>query len=253
MSVYSIHFSPTGGTKKVADRLISSWGGHIEIDLCDFTQDFSRYHFTLEDVCLISFPVFEGHIPPIVLERMAPMTVEGTPCVLAAVYGNRAINDALLEAEDKLTPMGFRPFGAVSAVAKHSTLPYAIGRPDEEDSAQLEGFSIRLKAAWEGGTYTVPVAVPGQRPYFEVPVTPVWPLFDGEKCVRCMTCAQLCPAQAIDHTDPSIVDHDKCARCARCLAVCPTGAWYWDPERTKLMTTKMAHIFAGRKPNELFL
>lgn len=253
MSVYSIYFSPTGGTKKVADRLISAWGDHVEIDLSDYTQDFSRYHLTAGDLCLVSFPVFEGHIPPIVVERLGRMTVEDTPCILAAVYGNRAYNDALLEAEDRLIPMGFRPFGAVSAVAKHSTLPFAADRPDEGDRAELEDFSVQLRNRWQQGGFEVAVTVPGQRPYFEVPVTPVWPFYDAEKCVHCMTCAPLCPVQAIDHSDPGIVDQDKCVRCARCLAVCPVGARYWDPDRTRLMTTKNAHLFAGHKPNELFL
>ncbi len=34
MKVYNIFFSPTGGTKKVADELVSAWNGDVdEIDL----------------------------------------------------------------------------------------------------------------------------------------------------------------------------------------------------------------------------
>ena len=43
MSVYSIIFSPTGGTKKVADLFVNAFAGeYTEIDLTDAFRDFSE-------------------------------------------------------------------------------------------------------------------------------------------------------------------------------------------------------------------
>ena len=49
MSLYTIIFSPTGTTKKVADTLASAMAEHhTEIDLSDNNRSFSRTAFTDE-------------------------------------------------------------------------------------------------------------------------------------------------------------------------------------------------------------
>ena len=50
-------------------------------------------------------------------------------------------------------------------------------------------------------------------------------LIDPEICIRCYTCENTCPIQAIEHDDVNVVvDPDKCDRCMECIPVCPTGS-----------------------------
>lgn len=256
MSVYAVCFSPTGGTKKVIEGLTFAWEGVIPMDLSDSCENFLKYSFAEDDVCLIGFPVFEGRVPPIVLERLAAMKGHGTPAILVAVYGNRDINDALLELKNEMMARGFYPFAAVSAVAQHSSLPqFAVGRPDENDIVELQNFSLRIKEKLESGDCSEPVEVPGKEPYIilggKAPKN--YPLFDPENCTHCMKCAQKCPAKAISMEDLSLLNQETCARCMRCVAICPVHARFLDPERQAATATRLAKAFEGRKPNQIYL
>lgn len=50
-------------------------------------------------------------------------------------------------------------------------------------------------------------------------------LIDPEVCIRCNTCEETCPIDAITHNDDNyVVDVDICNFCMDCIAPCPTGA-----------------------------
>ena len=50
-------------------------------------------------------------------------------------------------------------------------------------------------------------------------------LIDPEICIRCNTCEESCPIDAITHDDRNyVVDPGKCDSCNVCIAPCPTGA-----------------------------
>ena len=50
-------------------------------------------------------------------------------------------------------------------------------------------------------------------------------LIDPEICIRCNTCEETCPIDAITHDARNyVVDPAKCDGCNACLAPCPTGA-----------------------------
>lgn len=50
-------------------------------------------------------------------------------------------------------------------------------------------------------------------------------LIDPEICIRCYTCENTCPIDAIEHDDNNVVvDPDKCNFCMECIPVCPTGS-----------------------------
>ena len=105
MSNYSICFSPTGGTKKVADILgnamASDWQ---EIDLCRVV---APMNLTAEDVCLVSVPSYGGRVPGVALDRLAAIKANGAKAVLVCVYGNREWEDTLTELQDTLNRCGF--------------------------------------------------------------------------------------------------------------------------------------------------
>ena len=58
-------------------------------------------------------------------------------------------------------------------------------------------------------------------------------LIDPEVCIRCNTCEETCPIDAITHDSRNyVVDADICNHCGNCVSPCPTGAidhWHTLP------------------------
>ena len=50
-------------------------------------------------------------------------------------------------------------------------------------------------------------------------------LIDPEICIRCNTCEETCPVDAITHDSNNyVVDVAKCNLCLNCIPPCPTGS-----------------------------
>ena len=144
---YEILFSPTGGTMKTANLLTKEFSADVRVvDLMDRTADFSAIPFTQEDLCIVAVPSFGGRVPAPAVKRLSRMKGNGARAILMAVYGNRAIDDTLLELKDVLTQAGFRPVAALEAVAQHSIMPqFGPGRPDNQDHRELMDFAKQIK------------------------------------------------------------------------------------------------------------
>lgn len=251
MSQYNIHFSPTGGTKKVADLLANALAGDFqEIDLC---RELEPMTLTAEDVCLISVPSYGGRVPPIALDRLKAVPANGAKAILVCVYGNREWDDTLTELQDTLEDIGFVCAAAVAAVAEHSIFrQFAAGRPDGEDAAQLTRFAAEIRKKLEGNVFG-PLNLEGShgtyQKYGGVPFKP-----EGDKsCVRCGLCAESCPAGAIDMENPRKTDKDKCISCMRCVVLCPQHARDLNALMMKGAAVAMAPKLGGHKENHLFL
>ena len=64
MKLYDMVFSPTGGTKKVAECLTGVLEGKVTtVDLADSRQDFNAVSLEKEDVAVISVPSYGGAGP----------------------------------------------------------------------------------------------------------------------------------------------------------------------------------------------
>ena len=61
MKLYAFYFSPTGGTKRVLDEVLTAWDceKHL-VDLADRAADFGGISFEKDDVCLAAVPSFSG-------------------------------------------------------------------------------------------------------------------------------------------------------------------------------------------------
>ena len=98
MAHYSIYFSPTGGTKKVADILTSNLSGaYEEIDL---SREVTPLSLNEADVCIISVPSYGGRVPAIAIQRLRLLSGNGAKAILNCVYGNREWEDTLTELQD---------------------------------------------------------------------------------------------------------------------------------------------------------
>ena len=112
---YNIYFSPTGGTKKVADILVSNLGGEFcDVDIC---RDIESMTLQADDVCLVSVPSFAGRVPQIAIKRIKKITANGAKAILNCVYGNREWDDTLTELQDTIEACGFVCVAAIAAVA----------------------------------------------------------------------------------------------------------------------------------------
>ena len=45
-----------------------------------------------------------------------------------------------------------------------------------------------------------------------------------EECVACGTCAEECPAEAIEEGEPYVINDEKCTECGSCFEACPVEA-----------------------------
>lgn len=253
MKLYSIVFSPTGGTQKAASLLAGALEGEaVQVDLTDSKQDFHTVHLMQDDVAVIAVPSYAGRVPAVAVERLAMLNGCGARAVLVCVYGNRAYEDTLVELEDTAKQSGFRVIAAVAAIAEHSIArQFASGRPDEQDAQQLTELARQIQGKLAAGDYSEP-AIPGNRPYKKAGGVGMVPK-PSKECTKCRVCAEGCPVQAIDPEDPAKVNEKACISCMRCVRRCPHSARKINPVTLSAVGLALKKACSQRKDCELFL
>ena len=255
-----IYYSPTGTSKKVLEGIAKGLGIK-DIGLIDLTpiEEASKSHsIPAGELAIIATPVYGGRVPIVAAQRFKTVKGNGTPTVLVAVYGNRAIEDALIELKDITTEQGFRTVAAAAFIGEHSfsndATPIAPGRPDSEDIEKAKKFGEQVKAKLEGMTKIVEITVPGNKPYKERnPSGPRFPETTAETCTLCGACAEVCPTGAITVGDKVETAKEKCTACSACVKACPTGARVWTNEGIKKAATWLHTEYSKRREPEYFL
>ncbi|MBE6570377.1 MAG: 4Fe-4S ferredoxin [Ruminococcaceae bacterium] len=250
--LYNICFSPTGGTRKVADILAARLGGaDRNIDLCRDPEGITLH---TDDICLVSVPSYSGRVPAIAIRRIRKIQANGAKAILNCVYGNRAWEDTLTELQDTLEACGFVCAAAVAAVAEHSIFrQFAAGRPDDADTRQLTEFADRILEKLQAGVFGDLHLAGSHGTYKEISRGgALLPEANG-LCTACGLCADSCPVGAIDRHNSNKTDKEICIGCMRCVRLCPQHARDFDAGFMQTMTEKFAAGLSGRKENTLFL
>ena len=209
-----------------------------------------KFTFEQTDLLVLAYPVYGGRMPLPLVEQVQRLRGEGTAAVIAAVYGNRAFEDALVEAADLLSGNGFVVIAGAAIIGEHSyTRQLATGRPNRDDLQQAEAFG-RVVAAMSRSALA-PADLPGNRPY----KPRRGPLQDRPKtnadCFDCLACAAGCPMGVISHNDPRQVN-DGCIRCNACVKVCPVNAKSFGSQEFLDLRQWLLDNFMERKENQFF-
>lgn len=252
--IYNIVFSATGRCERVLTEFSGNWDGEkCRIDLSDAAMPL--YNMTADDVCLVAVSVYGGRLPARAVPNLEKLNGNGAKAVLMAVYGNRAVDDALVELQDILTRQGFVCVAGIEAAAEHSIFPqYGKERPDAEDIAQLAGFAGQIKEYLDTHRAVGALTLPGNRPYMKAMALPFQPKVN-DSCTGCKKCVGVCPAQAIPADNPRTTDKTKCMFCLRCIDTCPAKARVIPLPKPvySVVGAVMKKELGGRKDNRLYI
>ena len=251
--MYSIYFSPCGGTEKVMQAI----GRDIPLPKYEYNITLPQnrtgeLRFSQDDLVIMGFPVYGGNMPRFFPSLIAHLKGADTSLIMVAVYGNREYEGAFLDMHEGVSPNGFIPVAAIAAVAQHSSAPHiATGRPDADDREKLAQFG--LQALHKTHTGREALATPGAHRTWDLPAgIDIFPNTDLDACTNCGQCSKVCPMGAAS-TDGTATDRDKCIVCAACIKYCPASARrFGNAETKKEYASHLAHAVA-RKEAVLFL
>lgn len=250
--VYAIFFSATGNTKKsvmamaqgAADAL--GRGEALAVEAIDVTCEAAPAPraFGPDDAVIIGMPVYAGRIPLAVRDRLTVFTGQGTRCLVAASYGNRHYDDAVLELADMAAEQGFDVKGGAALIGRHTYGEIQVDRPDAADLDQSRAFAAQAILRDSAP------AIPGSRPYREGMLRGKFHPLTSDACVKCGLCAKRCPMKAIGEDFRTV--SDACISCFRCIRSCPKGAKNMDVPAYNEFAAKFTDMLKARRDNEFF-
>lgn len=224
--ISSVVFSATGSTKTIVRRLCRAFDADVEEFDITREKDRVKCEFGSRDLVVFGVPSYGGRVPAPVVEKISACRGNGACAVLVVSFGNRDIDDTLIELSDLVEGAGFHVVSAAAFVARHSIFGrVAAGRPDASDLSDIDSFAKstlqKLSAVSSSDELSAPT-IPGRRPYREFGGVPFVPEVVGA-CTSCARCAIECPVGAIPLENPKSIDAARCISCMRCVAVCPLG------------------------------
>ena len=266
------YFSPTGGTRQVAQHLGDRLGALLgaEVEYHSYTLPREREELPqveAGDVVVWATPVYAGRIPNKTLDYVRrALRADGNPAVALVTFGNRAYDNALAELVGLMADGGMKPVGAAAMVTRHAfSDTLGAGRPNEEDLAELDRFAAQVtEKPLTFNSQLLTVSVPGEA-HPERYYTPLKtnnapagflkakPSCNSELCTRCGECLEVCPMGSIGAKDSMPTFDGICIKCQACRRRCPTGAIaFTDPEYLSHVAM-IERTFAVPKQAEFFV
>lgn len=247
--VTAIYFSPTGTSRKGACAIAEALGGTCkELDL---TCHAVKAQFGSNEVVVFGAPVYSGRLFKGIVERLAEVRGDKTPCVVTVTYGNRDHDDALLELCEVAIAQGFIPIAAAALIGQHTYGSIQVGRPNKDDLAEDAAFAEKVVNKLNNGDFCTP-RVPGNRPYKEGSNGGSFFLLTNDACIDCGRCTAECPMQAIG-PDNRTIHTDRCIACFRCIRRCQVGAKNMDVPAYNDFAAMFTEKLKAPKSNAYFL
>ena len=167
-SVIGLYFSPTGTTRTLviaaAEQAAQTLGVPCRlISLNTPAERETEFHFSADTLVIVGAPTYAGRLP----NKISPdlrriLHGSGSPAVALVTYGNRAYENALAELFRVLTDGGMKPAAGAVCVCQHSIArALAVGRPNEEDCAEVRRFAAEAAERIQADEIVLSPAVPG--------------------------------------------------------------------------------------------
>lgn len=75
-----------------------------------------------DDIVVAAAPVYGGKIAPVVKQRLRGLRGNNARCIVVAIYGNRAFENAVADFASFMTDAGLTVCGAAAFIGEHSIL-----------------------------------------------------------------------------------------------------------------------------------
>ena len=266
LNLRTIYFSATGTSKKVALAISQSIATEFVVEDITF-QSLQNTTYATNDLLCVAVPVYGGGVAPVALKRLEAIRGNNTPAVVVVVYGNRNFERAAVQMSDFLAERGFITIAVAAFVGEHSysteQYPIAVGRPAEGDINDAKHFGQLVKEKLATGIESVDVSalqcpdsgeenvkafvefVKGYQAEQAKNPIKLLPITDEDRCVMCGVCVDVCPMEAIDRENVSVVDSTLCIKCCACVKECPKEAKTLNSPFAPMLSK----YFSQSKPN----
>ena len=221
MKIISTYFSPAHTTEKVATYLANGFGKTAQTYNL-ITENNNTLKFEKDDLLIIALPVYCGRIPSATINKILKLNGNGANAIIAVVYGNIHIGDALKELYNLIDKQNFHIIGAGAFIGQHSMAKnVANQRPDSNDFSQMDKFINDCKNNIKKQKAVDSNKIVGNFPYAKAQKLPAYPK-PSSQCTKCGICAKICPTNAIDKINFDKIDKSKCISCMACVNACPS-------------------------------
>ena len=266
LNLRTIYFSATGTSKKVVLAISQSIATEFVVEDITF-QSLQNTTYATNDLLCVAVPVYGGGVAPVALKRLEAIRGNNTPAVVVVVYGNRNFERAAVQMSDFLAERGFITIAVAAFVGEHSysteQYPIAVGRPAEGDINDAKHFGQLVKEKLARGIESVDVSalqcpdsgeenvkafvefVKGYQAEQAKNPIKLLPITDEDRCVMCGVCVDVCPMEAIDRENVSVVDSTLCIKCCACVKECPKEAKTLNSPFAPMLSK----YFSQSKPN----
>ena len=264
-NIYTVYFSPTGGTQKIAISMSDNMSQllHIpsqNIDLTNLSNRQILYDFDSDSLVILAIPVYAGRIPNKLLPDLEKcLKGSGKTAVIPiSVYGNRNYDEALREMLILVEKHGFIPIGAAAMVSQHAFSAHiATDRPDSSDFEALADFSNEIAEkilnsqdltaiTYDRDTPIGPYYTPLKTDHTPARFLKAKPVTDMDKCNNCGICVRKCPMGSISADDATDV-RGICIKCQACVKFCPVHAKYFTDTDFLSHVEMLENTYTDRK------